>query len=640
MIFCYFRSFLLKLFVIGLFFPINLLLGSTVSYNNLFLEPFLSYHTQDQISPNGEYVASLHLQKEGSRLIINRILSNDKGMKLDADLLTAHLEPRIAGFCWTRDSRAILFFEDQQGNENFHLYRWEFLDSPTISTDLTPYSHTQVRLVALPKNHPNQAIIEMNMREEHLFDLYRLNIISGEYECLEKNPGNITAWVADRKGFARARYVQEGTHVSIQVRSSEKEPYSSIATCAFDDTPSIYGFSPDGSSLYWSRARENDTTSLVEENLMTGKESLIAHDPHYDITELLFDDDQGEPLAAGILEEHFIYQPLCRSFKNDLAFLKTIHQGDIHIQSSSEDNQHWIVFFDSPTNAATYFYDREKKKVSLLHNDVEKNSIAAMEPVTFRSRDGLSIHGYLTFPNNEDPKNLPAILVIHGGPWARDGWGANPFLQELAERHFAVLQINYRGSIGYGKKFLQAGDKESGKKMIADIVDGAKWMIDQGIADPQRLAIYGRSYGGYLTLCGLTFYPDLFVCGVDYVGVSDLVALSHTYNPLWKPLTDVLFKRIGNPFTEEGLLREQSPLAKIQMIQAPLFIAYGKNDVRVLPLQSEELIQALQRLGKLSEPPLFFQNEGHGFKLLRNKLKFEEQLFSFFEKYLGKGSSF
>ncbi|MCX6958374.1 MAG: S9 family peptidase [Verrucomicrobiae bacterium] len=607
--------------------------GITVPYKNFVLDPMPMMVREEMISPNGKYVASLHSTPSARVLEIDPIVVKKGATSLDTAHSITHQETRIAGLTWTRDSRYVLFFEDQGGNENFHIYRFDPSHPEKKAVDLTPQPQAQARILSLPKNHPDQAVIETNARDQRFFDVYRLNLKNGKCDLLEKNPGNVLDWVADAQGAIRARYVIKGTNVKIETRPSEQEPFHLLTTCAFDDTPSIYGFSPDGKSLYFSRTKEKDTTSLIEINLSTSKERFITNDPHYDISEVLLSDRTGKILATGIFKEDFIYLPCDSKIKSDLHILHSIDQGDLHLQNCSDDESKWLVLFNSPKNSATYLYDRTTKKISLLHRST-KNFIASAKPITFKSRDGLLIHGYLFLPKNKPLKNLPLVAFIHGGPWARDQWGFNKDIQDLTEAGFAVLKVNYRGSTGYGKKFLQAGDKEFGGKMISDIIDGTEAIVARGIADPHRLGIYGASYGGYATVAAVTFYPDVFACGVDYVGVSDLITLFKTFIPYWDPLMPVLDQRIGNPKTESSLLLKQSPITQVDKIKVPLFIAYGANDVRVNRIQSDKLIKALQDQGKLAEPPLFKEDEGHGFRNFNNAADFNQRCLAFLKKYL------
>jgi len=337
-------------------------------------------------------------------------------------------------------------------------------------------------------------------------------------------------------------------------------------------------------------------------------------------------------------KEHLTYKALDPQFQKDLDALAKLHDGDVNFGNSTENERTWVVSYNSPTDpGATYLYSRDTGKARFLFRPrpwLKPEYLVDVKPVTIPSRDGLTLHGYLTLPKGVEPRNLPAVLTVHGGPWLRDSWGYDSEGQFLANRGYAVLHINYRGSAGFGKKFLNAGDKEWGGKMTDDMVDATQWLIDQKIADAKRFGIYGGSYGGYATLAALAFRPEVYACGVDYVGVANLLTFMNTIQPYWETSPTILYKRVGNPDTEVDFLRSRSPVFFADKIQAPLFVAQGYHDPRVNHNEAEQIVAALKKSGKPVEY-LVKMDEGHGFRNPENRLDFYAKMEAFLEKYLG-----
>jgi dipeptidyl aminopeptidase/acylaminoacyl peptidase len=319
--------------------------------------------------------------------------------------------------------------------------------------------------------------------------------------------------------------------------------------------------------------------------------------------------------------------------------LQKVHDGEVLFRSSDNDERKWIIAFNSPTDpGATYLYDRGTGEAKFLYRPrpwLKSDELVGMKPISFQSRDGLELHGYLSLPKGVDPRKLPTVLIVHGGPWARDDWGYDPEAQFLANRGFAILQINFRGSTGYGKKFLHLGDREWGGKMLDDLVDGVNWIVGQGIADKSHIGIYGGSYGGYATLAALAFRPEVFACGVDYVGISNLLTFMNTIPPYWETFRDVMYRRVGNPKKDQAFLRSRSPLFSADKIKAPLFIAQGYNDPRVNHAEAEQIVAALKKNGQPVEYMLKM-NEGHGFANPENRIDFYTKMEAFLADHLEK----
>ena len=585
------------------------------------------------ISPDGKRLA--FLAPEGGRLNV-WVCDLAKGLD-SAKAITHDTERGIASFAWTRDSRYVLFEQDQGGNENFHLFRADPLRPDAKSLDLTPMSGSRAEIIDLPRERPGEALVAINARDPRYFDAYRLDLASGEFTLVETNPGDVDAWHVDTHGDIRACSAQVGTKTEIRVRDSATGPFRTLATYSDEDSPEVHGFSPDGAFLYFSSARAADTTRLVKLDLKSGLETLIEADPDYDLGDVLISDRTNELLGVAYDRDRLTYKPFDKQFARDLEILGKLHDGEIIFRSCTDDEEKWIIAYNSPTDpGATYLYDRATGEAQFLYRPrpwLPRNELVDMQPISFPSRDGLTIHGYLSLPKGVPPKNLPTMLVVHGGPWARDRWGYDPEVQFLANRGFAVLQLNYRGSTGYGKKFLNAGNREWGGKMLDDLVDGANWIVHQGIAGKGRLGIYGGSYGGYATLSALAFRPKVFACGVDYVGVSNLLTFMNTIPPYWETFRELMYKRVGNPETDKDLLRARSPLFAADKIEAPLFVAQGYNDPRVNHAEAEQIVAALKANNKPVEY-LVKMDEGHGFENPENRMDFYARMEAFLEKHL------
>jgi dipeptidyl aminopeptidase/acylaminoacyl peptidase len=626
---------ILLLLICGLSTDRSLLAQTTskppeIPLKDFFGNPKISGAT---ISPDGRRLA--FLSPENNRL---NIWVCDIGSDLaSAKAVTHSTERGIINYAWTRDGSYILFEQDQGGDENFHLYRTDPSNPNAKAVDLTPSEGARAQIIDLPRDRPNEALVAINARDKRYFDAYEIDIASGRSRLLEKNPGDVDAWFADGHGIIRACAAQLGTTTEIRGRDLGSGPFRLLATYADEESASIHGFGPDGSFLYISSARDSNTERLVTLDLKTGKETVIDEDPEYDLSEVLISDQTNELLGVGYNRERLTYKAFEKQFARDLSALEMVHDGEIHFRSSTRDEKRWIIAYDSPNDpGATYLYDRETGQAQFMYRPrpwLPRDALADVKPIRFQSRDGLTIHGYLTVPKGVEARNLPTVLVVHGGPWARDDWGYDPETQFLANRGFAVLQINYRGSTGYGKRFLHAGDREWGGKMLDDLVDGAEWAVSQGFADRARLAIYGGSYGGYATLAALAFRPKVFACGIDYVGISNLLTFMDTIPPYWETFRDLMYKRVGNPRADREFLLSRSPLFAADKIEAPLFVAQGYNDPRVNHAESEQIVEALRAKGSPVEY-LVKMDEGHGFQNPENRMEFYEKMQAFLKTHL------
>ncbi|HKV02195.1 MAG TPA: prolyl oligopeptidase family serine peptidase [Ktedonobacteraceae bacterium] len=586
-----------------------------------------------QISPDGTMMAYLAPVNDVLNVWVGKIGSDEY------QPVTKDEDRGVRFYFWAADNKHIVYLQDAGGNENWRLYATNLDTRET--RDLTPFENVHIQVIERNKHFPDELLIGMNKDNPQLHDVYHLDLTSGELTLVAKNPGNIIGWVADAKFKVRgalAALPDGGSE--LLVRTGENADWKKLVTWNADDmlTSSPLSFSLDGQFIYLEDARNVNASRLVKLNVATGDITVIAEDPQYDVGRVMIHPDTYEIQAVAFNKDRVEWTVLDQSIKLDFDNIQEIHRGDFAITSRDDADATWVVAFTVDNGPVPYYaYERKSQTATFLFDnqpELSNYTLSTMEPVTFTSRDGLSIHGYLTLPVGTNNTNLPMVLNVHGGPWARDAWGYNPEAQWFANRGYACLQVNYRGSTGYGKDFLNAGNKEWGRKMHDDLVDGVHWAIEQGIADAKKVAIYGGSYGGYAALVGATFTPDLFCCAVDIVGPSNLITLIKTIPPYWAPLVQVFLQRVGNPDTEEEFLKSRSPLFQVDRIKIPMLIAQGANDPRVKQAESEQIVDAMQNKG-IDYEYMLFPDEGHGFAKPENRLKFYAAAERFLAKHLG-----
>jgi dipeptidyl aminopeptidase/acylaminoacyl peptidase len=586
-----------------------------------------------QISPDGKRLAVL--MPAGGRM---NVWIMDVGQTPEqARQITSDTKRGITRFFWSFDGRWLLYSQDRGGDENFHLYRADPIQETPNAVDLTPFDGARADVLDLPRDRPGEALITLNQRNHDVFDVHRIDLASGKLTLIEQNPGDVDSWVVDTRGAVRAAVAKVGTDTELRVREEAAGPFHKLARFGDEDDANAHAFSKEGNFLYVTHAHGANATRLFKLDAVTAKESVIAEDPNYDVGDVIISDVTHELVAVAFQRERLEYQSFNAQFTKDLAALRKVHDGDVLFRSADVTESKWIVAFNSPTDpGATYLYDRESGTAQFLYRPrpwLKSELLAEMQPISYSSRDGLTIHGYLTTPRDLAPRGLPLVLVVHGGPWARDDWGYDGEVQWLANRGYAVLQVNYRGSTGYGKAFLEAGNREWGGKMLDDLIDGVEWAVKEGIADRERLAIYGGSYGGYATLSALAFRPGVFRCGVDYVGVSNLLTFMKTIPPYWETFRPVMYRRVGDPEKDADFLRSRSPLFSADKIDVPLLIAQGFNDPRVNVKEAEQIKAALEARGHPVEYVLKM-DEGHGFANPENRLDLYQKMETFFARFL------
>jgi len=589
-------------------------------------------NTSPEISPDGKKLAYLAPVKNVLNVWVRTI-----GGKDDAPV-TRDTERGIRRYFWGADNAHILYLQDAGGNENWRLFRVDLKTSDTA--DLTPFENVQVRVIEHNKDFPNDLIISMNKDDEKLHDVYHCDLTTGALTLVEKNPGNVIEWIIDARLKVRGALASlSDGGFDLLVRKDDTGPWKKALTWDFEDSSSsgAVGFTKDGSGMFLLDSRGVNAGQLVKMDLSSSKREVLASDAHYDVAGVMRNPDTYEIEAVSFIKERIEWLVFDKRIQDDFNRIKLLHNGDFRVTSRNDADTLWVLSFSVDNGAvAFYLYDRPQKKGRFLfyHKpELANYKLAPMEPVKFSARDGLVIHGYITYPPGAVKKALPVVLNVHGGPWVRDTWGYDAEAQWFANRGYACFQVNYRGSSGYGKKFLNAGNHEWGGKMHDDLIDGVGWLIKKGIADPERIAIFGGSYGGYAALAGAAFTPEVFRCAVDIVGPSNLITFIASIPAYWKVLIADLHKRVGNPETEHDFLVSRSPLFKAADIKIPLLIAQGANDPRVKKAESEQIVKVLSEKG-IPHEYMLFPDEGHGFAKPQNRLKFYAAAERFLAKYL------
>jgi dipeptidyl aminopeptidase/acylaminoacyl peptidase len=543
---------------------------------------------------------------------------------------------RVFGWAW--DGRHLLYVQDVGGDENWRLYDVDLVTGER--RDLTPFEKIHAQIIGSSKRRPTEVLVGINADNPQLHDVYRLDLVTGNLVREIENPG-YAGWLADEDLVVRCALapLPDGS-LDVLVRDSAPADWRTLLTIPAEDVTSsdVVSFSGDGRSLVMISAAGADTGRLTRVDLATGATTVLAEDPEADVAGAVLDPDTRDPQIVMILKDRMTYAVLDPSVEDDLKAIRGLHPGDPMFLGRDEADQTWLVGFTVDAGSITfYMYDRPSKSGRLLFEArpaLSSYTLAAMEPFSFMARDGLEIHGYVTFPPGQGRSSLPAVLDVHGGPQVRDSWGYNPEAQWFANRGYLCVQVNYRGSTGYGKAFVAAGDREWGGKMHDDLIDAVSYVTRQGWADPSRVAIYGGSYGGYAALVGAAFTPGVFRCAVDIVGPSNLKTLLETIPPYWAPMIAQLYRRVGNPETDAEFLWSRSPLSRARDIRIPLLIAQGANDPRVKQAESEQIVAALTEAG-IEHEYLLFPDEGHGFAKPENRIRFYTAAERFLARYLG-----
>ncbi len=556
--------------------------------------------------------------------------------------LTDERQRSIQAVAWA-NSRTIAFLRDNAGDENFQLYLLDITaDQPPRSC--TPSTGVRAGILDTLPGNEHRMLITHNGRQRELFDVYALDIATGTLDCIAENPGGVIEWLADDAGTVRAALRTDGANHTLLYRDHENEPFRELLTTNFRTTFVPLRFAADGRRLYVLSNRGRDTAAVYLFDVDTlCEDELVAASDTYDLDGVLYSRQQQRPFAATMSTWKFEYiflDPQWQSLWERTAEHIATELGNhvvVQITDWSLDEQWVIVCAYGDVQPPVYYLlhapTGELRLLGMAMPHLLADELAHQQPIHYRSRDGLLIRGYLTVPR-QSTKPLPLVVMPHGGPWTRDVWGFHPAVQLFANRGYGVLQINYRGSTGYGRRFWEASFKQWGRAMQDDITDGVRWLIANGVADPERVGIVGGSYGGYAVLAGLAFTPELYCCGVDIVGVSNLITFRKTIPPYWKPLNQMLDEMIGSPETDEELLRQVSPVFHADRIRAPLLVFQGANDPRVNKAESDQIVEALRSRGI---PVEYYvrDDEGHGFLDERNRTWMYGIIERFLATYLG-----
>lgn len=599
-----------------------------------------------QLSPDGRWMTFVK-PYEGARNIW--VKGADEPFD-EARPLTADKRP-VPGYFWSRDSQYVLYVQDKDGDENYHVWAVNPADEVVAETgvppvrDLTPVDGVRAMIYSVPKNAPDMIIVGLNDRDPSYHDVWKVDIASGERMLLRENNDGMAAWMFDLDGKLRLaiKTVPGGGSELLRV---DLTGYTSLAEATYEEELNPIRFHKDGRHCYIeTNIGEVDLTQLMLLDVETGVMQFVENDPDGEVD---FAGSSFHPTTDDLMATYYVGDRVRVYPKTDEAarlwenLQKALPDGEISINSLTRDMSRMLVAVSSDVDpGSVYLYDTASGKATLQYRsrpELPIEHMAHKKPVSYTARDGMTIHGYVTVPQGVEPKNLPVVMYIHGGPWARDYWGYDPYCQFLANRGYAVMQVNYRSSTGYGKHYLNAGNREWGiGAMQHDVTDAVHYLIDEGIADPEKVAIFGGSYGGYCTLAGVTFTPDLYACGIPYVGPSNLVTLIESFPEYWKPfLEGSWYKRVGDPSVEadrEDLIA-RSPLFHSDQITAPLLVVHGANDPRVKQHESDQIVTSLREKGKDVEY-IVAPDEGHGFRAPDNRKALAVAMEKFLSKQLG-----
>ena len=608
---------------------------NNVDMNKTPLEDFFKNPVKSsfKLSPDGERLAFLAPYDQRMNIYVRSI--NDTS----SERLTELTDRDVAGYFWANDQK-IVFLKDDGGDENFKLYGVNI--DGTDSICYTDFDDVRTKIIDPLRDIPDEMLIGLNKRNPQVFDVYRLYLSTGEMEMIAENPGNIQGWMTDHEGKLRIAYaIVNGIETQVLYRETEDDDWTELMKTSFKDSFSPYLFTFDNKNLYVITNLNRDKTALVEYNLETKEEVMLYENDDYDLSGVSYSRKRKVLTYAAYTSwkrQMYFFDDEYEQIYTDLQTL--LPNYEVVITSRNLDEDMFIVRTYSDKSRGTYYlYDLASKnlqKLADLSPWINEDEMASMEPITYQTRDGLTIHGYLTLPNGltmDDAENLPVVINVHGGPWARDHWGFNPEVQFLANRGYAVLQVNFRGSTGYGKEFWTMSFKQWGLTMQDDITDATKWLINEGIADSSKVAIYGGSYGGYATLMGIVKEPDLYCCAVDYVGVSNLFTFMKTIPPYWKPMLDMMYEMVGDPVADSVAMNISSPVFHVDKIVTPLFVAQGANDPRVNIDESDQIVQALKDRG-IDVEYLVKEDEGHGFHNEENRFDFYRAMEDFLSQHM------
>lgn len=598
--------------------------------------------------------ASVQLSPDGTQISflapVSGVLNVWVGPTTDpsaAKPVTKDTHRGIRNYFWAYTNTHILYIQDKGGDENWRVYSANLKTDKII--DLTPFDKVQARVQEVNHKHPEEILVAINNRVPQLHDVHRVNVTTGKMTMVQENNEGFVGYLSDddmKVHFGVKMSPDGGSEIH---KTTGDNSWTLLTKIPSGDslTTNPLGFDESRKNLYMLESRGRNTAALTLMNIATGESRVLAEDPKADVSGAISHPTKNLVQAVQSTYMRRKWQVLDKSIEEDLKILKKMADGEFNITSRTQDDSQWIVAYVMDNGPVRYYrYNRAAKKARFLFTnrpELEKVKLAKMHPVVVKARDGLDIISYVTVPVWTDPdmngrpdKPGPMVLFVHGGPWARDNWGYHPYHQWLSNRGYAVMSVNYRGSTGFGKDFINAANFEWAGKMHDDLLDAVDWAVKSGIADKDKVAIMGGSYGGYATLVGLTYTPDKFACGVDIVGPSSLVTLLESIPPYWEPMIEMFTKRVGDHRTEEGkkLLNKCSPLNRVDKIKKPLLIGQGANDPRVKQAESDQIVAAMQKKN-IPVTYVLYSDEGHGFRRPENNKSFNGVTEAFLAKHLG-----
>ncbi len=594
-----------------------------------------------RISPDGEYLSYLAPVAGVLNVWIAAIEDPDSARPITKDK-----ERGIRYYDWTYDGQHILYYQDAKGDEDWHVYATNITTGET--RDLTPFEKVNAQILSVNEKTPNEILIGINNRNPQLHDVYRIALSTGERTLIEENPGFVSYLFDndDRTRFAMTFSPTGGQEILQRDENNQWQPFIEIPnTDAL--TTYLTGFDKSNQILYMIDSRKRNTAALFTLDLASSKRELVAENDRADVGGMLVHPTEKHVQAVSFIYDRNRWHVLDPAIQEDMDYLHSVEDGELSITSRTLDDRLWTAAYVLDNGPVKYYlYDRTRKQANYLFSnrtDLDEYQLARMHSLTIKSRDGWNLISYLTLPPNSAPDGdarpsnpVPLVLLVHGGPWGRDIWGYNSEHQWLANRGYAVLSVNFRGSTGFGKEFTNAGNGEWAGKMHDDLIDAVNWAVREKITQRDQVAIMGGSYGGYATLVGLTFTPETFVCGVDIVGPSNLVTLLQNVPPYWVPILPMMKDRVGDWTTQEGQksLLAKSPLARVDQIQRSLLIGQGANDPRVKQVESDQIVEAMKQKN-IPVTYVLYPDEGHGFARPENRLSFYAVAEAFLSEHLG-----
>ncbi len=594
-----------------------------------------------RISPDGEYLSYLAPVEGVLNVWIATVDDPDSARPITRDE-----ERGIRYYDWTYDGQHILYYQDAKGDEDWHVYATNIATGGT--RDLTPFEKVNSQILSVNEKTPDEILIGINNRNPQLHDVYRIALSTGERTLVEENPGFVSYLFDndDRTRFAMTFSPTGGQEILQRDENNQWQPFLEVPnTDAL--TTYLTGFDKSNQILYMIDSRKRNTAALFTLDLASGKRELVAEDGRADVGGMLVHPTEKHVQAVSFIYDRNHWHVLDPAIQEDMDYLHSVEDGELSITSRTLDDRLWTAAYVLDNGPVKYYlYDRTRKQATYLFSnrtDLDEYQLARMHSLTIKSRDEWNLVSYLTLPPGSTPDDdarpsnpVPLVLLVHGGPWGRDIWGYDSQHQWLANRGYAVLSVNFRGSTGFGKEFTNAGNGEWAGKMHDDLIDAVNWAIREKITQRDQVAIMGGSYGGYATLVGLTFTPETFVCGVDIVGPSNLVTLLQNVPPYWVPILPMMKDRVGDWTTEEGQksLLAKSPLARVDQIQRPLLIGQGANDPRVKQVESDQIVEAMKQKN-IPVTYVLYPDEGHGFARPENRLSFYAVAEAFLSEHLG-----